>query len=117
MARPPQFRDTPLIWFMSLAFVVLYSCAFLTLPDYQTIEIVLDQGCATDDSCPAARSLASFPTARDVRREVKDGKDIVSLRADRTISAERFWRAIATSPCRPVKMIVDDREYQSPLFN
>lgn len=117
MAKPPQFRDTPLIWFMSLAFVAIYSFAFFKMPEYQTIEIVVDQGCAPHDSCPAVSSLAALPSARDVRREVRNGKDIVSLRTDRLLSAHRVWTALETSPCRPLRMVVDSLEYRSKPLN
>lgn len=117
MPLPYQFRDYPLICFMTLVAGVSSLITLMLDDDYQAIEITLSSDCVSLDTCPVVKSLSEMPSTRDVLYKSVDGNGVVSLRADRSLSARRIWKAIENMPCRPQRMIVDNREFVSKPVN
>ncbi len=116
MPLPYQYRDYPLMCFMTL--VVAVSGLINLMPgSYQTIEITLASACSSLETCPVVKSLSVLPSTQDVLRKTVNGNEIVSLRADRSLSAKQIWQAIENMPCRPMRMIVDNREFVSQPVN
>jgi hypothetical protein len=116
MSLPYQYRDFPLMLFMVLV-TIITGLVHLTTEGYQTVEITLAGVCSSSDSCPVATSLASLPSTQDVRHQTVDGKGVVSLRAARSLSPKEIWGTIKGMPCRPTRMVVDNREFVSKPIN
>ena len=116
MSLPYQYRDYPLMWFMALV-AAIGGLSHLASDGYQRIEITVASACSSLETCPVVTSLSMLPSTQGVLHHTVGGNGVVSLRADRSLSAEEIWKAIENMPCRPMRMIVDNREFVSKPVN
>lgn len=112
MAFPYQYRDYPLAVFMAI--VILISLLAVTGEnDYQSVEITLPDDCHIAEDGPVVASLVRLPAARNVQRQTQEGATVISLRTHRKTSAKKIWETIEAAQCRPLRIVVDNREFVS----
>jgi hypothetical protein len=109
MAMPYMYRDYPLYLFM-LAVVVMVGLVKGT-EGRRSIEITVARVCPSNTACPLAASLAEWTASEDVRQESRHGIGVVSFQVDHSLSAQQIWNAVEGTSCRPLRMIVDNREF------
>lgn len=110
MAMPHLYRDFPLYVFM-LAAVVAVGLMPRAEDRRQSVEIAVAHVCPSNTTCPLTASLAEWIPSDVVRQESRCGVGVVSFPVDRSLSARQIWNVVEGSPCLPLRMIVDDREF------
>lgn len=116
MPYPYQFRDYPLAVFMGLVYLV-GGIMWLTSSGYQSVEIFFGDICCTTPSCPLVESLAALPSSTNIRHQVGVGSTTVSLRMSPGMSVKQIWDAVEATKHRPLRMVVDNREYVNKPIN
>lgn len=116
MSLPYQYRDYPLAIFMGFAFVIGGVMTYCAEPS-QSVEITLESACCSTQRCPVVESLAALPTSERIRHTIGDAATTVSLRTSRATSVRELWDTVEAVQGRPVRMVVDDREYVSKPIN
>ena len=116
MSLPYQYRDYPLAIFMGFAFVVGGAMTFCAEAS-QSVEITLENACCSTSRCPVVESLAALPTSERVRHTIGDTDTTVSLRTSRATSVRELWDTVEAVQGRPVRIVVDNREFVSKPMN
>jgi hypothetical protein len=110
MSLPYEYRDYPLAIFMGFAFVVGGVMTFCAEPS-QSVEITLENACCSTRSCPVVESLTALPASERIRHTIGDATTTVSLRTSRATSVRELWDTVEAAQGRPIRMVVDNREY------
>ena len=116
MSLPYQYRDYPLAVFMGFAFIVggvMTLCAEAS----QSVEITLESDCCSTRRCPVVELLAALPASERIRHTIGDATTTVSLRTGRATSVRELWDTVEAAQGRPIRMVVDNREYLSRPIN
>lgn len=112
MAKPYQFRDHPLAFFMALSAVAAFCCALSANADQQ-IEIPLEDGCCQSESCPMLSKLSAEANFHDVRHDGDSGEARIRLAAKHDVSSIQIWDAVARAHGHPIPVVVNGRRYRT----
>lgn len=116
MPLPYQYRDWPLALFMGVAFAIAFLVEYVSV-DSRLIEVQFGEPCCAGGDCSVVKVLQNLPSTEEVRHALGPQSSIVSLRTSRSTSPREIWDAIASIRSRPLKMIVDGREFDGRPLN
>lgn len=115
MGMPYQFRDYPLLWYMT---VVVCLVAFVhSAPPLQDVELKYDQPCCVTAACPVVKALAKLPVVIDLKHVAGDDGTRLTLRTAKTISPRELWTLVAAAHRPPQRMTVDRDTFTAGSFH
>lgn len=112
MPLPYQYRDTPLTLFMAGVYFIA-AIAWMFGQDDQFMQVTLAEACCGATSCPVQTTLTSLRSIKDVKHDASVPGNVISMRAGRETSPRQIWRALEASGRRPMRLVIDDREFDS----
>lgn len=112
MPLPYQYRDTPLTLFMAGVYFVA-AIAWMFGQDDRFMQVTLAEACCSTTSCPVQTTLTSLPSVKDVKHDASAAGNVISMRAGLEVTPQQVWRALEAGGRRPLRIVIDDREFNS----
>lgn len=116
MAMPVEYRDYPLLWYMTLVLLVVGVSSDFDR-QLQAVELSFDQACCDTSRCPVIAVLSSQPKLSKLRHLADlDGGTRVTFRMEKDFSPRELWLAVAAANRVPARMTVGGVAYEAASF-